>query len=283
MPPNFRKGFTLIELIAVVTILGIMASGAAYSINQALRVHRQRQAAELLGNLIRSVRTNALSLEVDTSNPLYFHQGKPTRNAFALYFCQGWVLADPYQTNSLKDTVGTGSGSSDGYNYSYSVLAVNDPGYETTKRIQGPDLGFGEGDDAVSSLSLIENGVSLTGNLRIRNEFINLPEGTWLRYGGAGDNTFESTGGAVQGCQYVTYDSLGNLNLKIGTGAFPGAWTSSGFNGKPAYIGIVSGSADLVQWDSSISPLFVDLRTGDVVHQMEEFDKVQSTFPLFQN
>lgn len=261
----------------MVTILGIMASGAAYSLNQALNVHRQRQAAELLGNLIRSIRSNALSMEVDTSNPLYFHEGLPTRNAFALYICQGWI------GESLLDTVAENNGSSDGYNYGYSVLAVNDPGYETPKRVQGPDLGFGEGDGAVSALSQIENGVTQAGNITIRNHFFNLPDSIWIRYGGSGDDAFTSNGGPLNGCQYVTYDTLGNLNLNLGTGAFPGAWASTGFSSTPAYIAVVSGSASLANWNESITPLFVDLRTGDIVHQMEQFTLVQPNFPIFQN
>ncbi|MBW7876381.1 MAG: type II secretion system protein [Candidatus Cloacimonetes bacterium] len=270
-----KRGFTLIEVLVVVMIVGIMAAWAITSINQAIQVQRQLQAAELVGATIRYIRTNALATEVDTNNSVYYvsdaSQKLPTRNAFSLYICEGWV--DP---EDLRETVADPADTTERYSRGYSILGVNDPGYPVDKRVIGPDVSTGTG-AGVATLRAIETGVALSSNLQTRQHFVNLPEGVHLHYGSATDSSLMAAGALITGCQHVTYTHLGQLNTKISFAGSP-PYTSAGFVNQRTHIAVTIGSDGIV--NSRITPVYVDLRTGD---RIKNTDSMTTVSPSFQN
>jgi len=270
-----KRGFTLIEVLVVVMIVGIMAGWAVTSISRAMQVQRQLQAAELIGATIRAIRTNALATEVDTNNSVYYvsdaTQKVPTRNAFSLYICEGWV--DPEDS---RNTVADPGDTTERYERGYTILGVNDPGYPVDKRVIGPDLNTGTG-AGVADLRAVETGVPLESNLQIRQHFVNLPEGVLLHYGSTSDSGLTAAGALITGCQHVTYTHLGQLNTKISfTGFAP--YTSAGFVNQRTHIAVTIGNDGVV--NPGITPVYVDLRTGD---RIKNTDSMTTVSPSFQN
>jgi prepilin-type N-terminal cleavage/methylation domain-containing protein len=276
-----RQGFTLMELMVVIVILGIVVMMGGASLNTALLNQKQAQAAEIIGNTIRNVRSFALAYSVDPTDQNYYDSGYAlsTRNAFAVYFFQGWV--------SPKDeTVNEALGLSDNeYAFSYSIYPVRDPGYDFNNRTRGPNH------PDVTGMSYMANITGIkqmdAGNskfLAIRRGLIALPEGVILLYPTAADNGITAAGntlgGAIgaAGMEWITYDQSGQLITHVSdySGTY-NAFTSAGMDGNKTYIAIAILDGDSI--NPNITPLYIDLRTGDLIPDPDNIQNIG--FPVF--
>jgi prepilin-type N-terminal cleavage/methylation domain-containing protein len=70
-----RRGFTLLEMMIVVAIVGVMASLSGYGLTQAVRTGRANAAADLFSSVIREARVRAVSEQctqfVQLNGPTY--------------------------------------------------------------------------------------------------------------------------------------------------------------------------------------------------------------------
>lgn len=264
-----QKGFTLLEMVTVIAIVGIFASFAVYNISGAMKHHKQAQAAKLIGNAIGEVRSFCMSSSFDTSNPNFWENGKPTHLGCSVYFYRGWV--NPNNVIESGDSWADGSG--DEYELSYSILTVLDTGSETRYRKQSPD--YNSGATPVVNLATEVN-LSDISEDHIRMRIINLPEGVVLRVGTTADTEEVPAGALINDRAYVSYDTFGRLITKNGiTSNY--IYYSDEFEGAPTFLTVqydVGGNNNSDQY-----PIYLDLRTGNVVTNAENIDEL--TFPQF--
>ena len=199
-----RKAFTLLEVLAVLTIIGIFASLAVYNINGQMKHHRLNQAAKLMANAIGEVRTYCMGASLDNRN-LNFWRSRPTRLACSVHVYKGWVNpANPVETG---DTWADG-GADKEHDLSFSILVVTDIGSDNVYRKESPDYSpSGVADDNLNGTK----DLSLILDEGIRARVINLPEGVLIRKAKVGDAEVAATGDMFGSLEYWTYNQHGRL------------------------------------------------------------------------
>lgn len=254
---RLRKGFTLVEMLVVITVIAILATAAMYNIDGFLDYQGVNQAQRKLTSAIQRVRAFSMQTSFDTRDSSIWKNRKPTRLAASIYIFKGWVVPEA-DAQGLSGTFADGNSRNDDYEYekSYSLLMVTDQGFETKYRNSAPD----------SNLNSIIANLSDITDPEVRSRVINLPEGTILRYASASDSFANGTaGGELPNVSFLTYDTFGTVIRNQDTD-----YTSSGFHGKECYLA-------LTYKDMTEDPIYIDLRTGDRVKNVENIGTLNFT------
>ncbi len=247
------KGFTLIEVLVVVTIIGIFATLAVYNLTGYMNFQSQSQAHRLIEAAITDLRTFCMSSSFDTSNNLVWRDGKPTRLGCGFYIYRGWVNPD----NPIDGSGTWADGVSNfDHSVSYSLLLVKNSGHENVYTSLGADSTLG-------SRKILAD--MPEGDPRPR--VVNLPEAVILKYADDGDTEANAVGGDLPDVSWVSFDTFGRLVSRQGAGGVSDSSTSSGFSGKDRYLALVYATGDSDQ--SSLPPFYVDLRNGGRVRNSE--------------
>ena len=254
---KISSGFTIVEMLVVVTIVAVLATAAIYNVDGFLDYQSVNQAQRKLTSAIQNVRSFAMQTSFDTRNTTLWKNGKPTRLAASIYIFKGWVVPEA-DAKGLTGSFADGSSRDDKFEYdlSYSVLIVTDQGFQTKYDNKAPERELLE---AVAGLSSISDP-------DIRARVINLPEGTILRYASPTDSFDAGAQGAeLPAVSYLTYDTFGMVVRTKHTD-----YTSAGFHGKECYLA-------LTYKDLTEDPIFIDLRTGDRVKNIENIGNLNFT------
>lgn len=252
-----RLGFTLVEMLVVITIIAILATAAMYNVDGFLDYQSVNQAQRKLTSAIQNVRSFAMQTSFDTRNSSMWKNGKPTRLAASVYIFKGWVVPEA-DAKGLTGSFADGSSRDDNFEYdlSYSVLIVTDQGFQTKYRNKSPDTLLASSISDLSSIS----------DPDVRSRVINLPEGTILRFASPSDSFASGAAGSeLPAVSYLTYDTFGMVIRNKDTD-----FTSAGFHGKECYLA-------LTYKDLTEDPIYIDLRTGDRVKNVENIGTLNFT------
>lgn len=269
----YKKGFTLIEILVVVTIIGIMATWATWSLKSTTRYYQQKQAAQMLGAAIRSARSAALKSEIDQANIVYYEPeyGVSTRNAFSVFIYRGRVNPEDITETISHDDI------SDTHEAGYSILIVNDSGFDIPGRVRSP-------------LQVNASFVSLDAidDLETRQHIINLPEGIVIKYSGSDEVSpgADPSTSILDDLIYFSYDRLGTLNTRMGeSDPFDGLnnITHTSLANKSTYLVVMIGASGSDEEDLNYEPIYVDLRTGNLITVDGESDFASINWPTFTN
>jgi len=251
--PSNTKGFTLIEILVVVTIIGIFATLAVYNLTGYMNFQSQSQAHRLIEAAITDLRTFCMSSSFDTSNNLVWRDGKPTRLGCGFYIYRGWV--NPDNPIDGSGTWADGNNNLD-HSVSYSLLLVKNSGHENVYTSLGADSTL----ESRKILADMPEGEP-------RPHVVNLPEAVILKFADDGDTEENAVGGDLPDVSWVSFDTFGRLVSRQGAGGVSDSSTSSGFSGKDRYLALVYATGDSDQ--SSLPPFYVDLRNGGRVRNSE--------------
>tara|TARA_Y100000589_G_scaffold275823_1_gene270064 strand:+ start:615 stop:1448 length:834 start_codon:yes stop_codon:yes gene_type:complete len=247
------RGFTLIEILVVVMIIGIFATLAVYNLTGYMNFQQQSQTHRLIEAAISDLRTFCMSSSFDTSNNLVWQDGKPTRLGCGFYIYRGWT--NPDNPIDASGTWADGVSNFD-HSVSYSLLLVKNSGHENVYTQLGADSTL----DSRKILADMPEGEP-------RPRVINLPEAVILKFADDGDTENNAVGGDLPDVSWVSFDTFGRLVSRQGAGGVSDSSTSSGFSGKDRYVALVYATGDSDQ--SSLAPLYVDLRNGGRVRNSE--------------
>lgn len=255
---NYRiYGFSLIEILVVISIIGIFASVAAYSMRGYLNFQNISQTQRVIEAAITDLRTFCMSSSFDTANDRVWRDGKPTRLGCGLHIYRGWV--NPLNPSEGGSTWADGSG--EDYSLSYSLLIIKDTGNVNAYTQTGADDNL----DSRQTLSTMDQG-------HPRPDVINLPEGVVLKFADDSDTENSAIGTDLPEVSWVSFDSFGRLIKAAGHDGVSDAFTSSGFHGKDRYLGLVYATGDSNQ--SNLDPVYLDLRDGSRVRNSDNISSL---------
>ncbi|MCO4781254.1 MAG: type II secretion system protein [Candidatus Cloacimonetes bacterium] len=268
-----KKAFTIIELLVVITLVGIMATWATWSLRSTTNYYKQKQAAQIISAAIRSAKSSALKAEVDEGNSVYFNSdyATSTRNAFAIYIYRGRV--DPEDvTHTISHNDAT-----DNHEAGYSILIVNDSGLDTPDRVRSP-LQINSSYTSLKDLA----------DLETRQKIINLPEGVVIKYPGNDEDSpgADPATSILDDLTFFSYDRLGNLNTRLGdTDGFDGLnnITATGLSDKESYLVVMVGAAGSDEANADYDPIYIDLRNGNLITIEAESEFSTIDWPVFTN
>ena len=254
---SISSGFSLIEILTVVTIIGIFATLAVYSLTGYINFQAQSQSHRLIEAAITDLRSFCMSSSFDTSNDLVWRDGKPTRLGCGLYIYRGWVNPD----NPMDASSTWADGNDENYSASYSLLIVKNTGNENNYTSKGADSTL----DVRSTLADMPEGEP-------RPNVINLPEAVILKFADDADSEENAIGNDLPLVSWLSFDTFGRLTKTAGAGGASDAFTSSEFSGKDRYLALVYATGD--SNESNLAPFYVDMRNGGRVRNSENIGEL---------
>lgn len=255
---SISSGFSLIEILTVVTIIGIMSTLAVYSLSGYINFQAQSQTHRLIEAAITDLRSFCMSSSYDTSKDALWLDGKPTRLGCGLYIYRGWV--NPLNPMDASST--WADGNDDNYSASYSLLIVKNTGNINNYTSIGADE-----EDLNSRKTLADMPAS-----EPRPNVINLPEAVILKFADDNDTEENAVGADLPSVSWVSFDTYGRLTKEAGAGNFADAFTSSEFSGKDRYLALVYATGDSNQ--SALPPFYVDMRNGGRIRNSENIGEL---------